>query len=237
MLDLERQNAWREVYRASHPGWRPATELYFDTVVQQVGPATRILDLGCGRGGLIEQLPSPKPWVVGADPDWHSLIEHRVTTLPRAAALSDALPFTDRSFDLVVASWLLEHLEQPQTTLLQIARVLRNGGRFVFITPNGRHPLTVVNRVFGRAGRLQKRLVDRAYGRDEGDTFPTHYRVNTPGAVERLALAAGLRVVTLSTVADPSYVAFSPALFRAMIAFDDRVPVDRRIHLVGVLGK
>lgn len=237
MLDLNRQNQWREAYRAAHPGWLPATEQYAAAVTQALRPGARVLDLGCGRGGLVEQLPSPRPWVAGIDPDLQSLREHRIADLPRAAAGSDALPFVAERFDLVVAAWLLEHLDRPSRTLSEVARVLVSGGRFVFITPNARHPLTLANRVFGRAGQWQKRLVDRAYGRAESDTFPTRYLANTPRQIEALAATAGLRVVSLTCIADPSYVAFTPALFRLMSAVDDRLPRDRGIHLVGVLEK
>ena len=42
------------------------------------------------------------------------------------------------------------------------------------------------------------------------------------------------RLTTLEFVADPTYLAFSRPMFRAMAAFEDRLPADRRIHLVGV---
>jgi SAM-dependent methyltransferase len=237
VLDLDRQNHYREQYRAAHPGWAPATEQYFAAVTARLTPETRVLDLGCGRGGLVEQLPPPRPRLIGVDPDWHSLVEHRIPPLPRAAAVSHALPLADNTVDLVVASWVLEHLDRPGAALTEIARVLRPCGRFVFITPNGRHPLTAANRLLGRAGRWQKRLVDRVYGRAEDDTFPTHYRANTPQAIAALAGAAGLRVVMLTCVPDPSYLAFTPALYRIAAAVDDRLPADRGIHLVGVLAK
>lgn len=237
MLDLDRQNRWREEYRAAHPGWRPATEVYFAAVTELLQSASRVLDLGCGRGGLIEQLPPPLPAIIGLDPDFQSLREHRIASLPRITSYSDTLPFAANSFDLVVASWLLEHLEHPEMTLSEIARVLDRGGRFVFITPNGRHPLTAANRLFGRAGRLQSSLVDRLYGREAADTFPTHYRANTPTALEALASGNGLRVISLKSVVDPTYLAFTPSLYRLMVAFDKRLPEDRHIHLVGVVEK
>jgi lauroyl/myristoyl acyltransferase len=97
--------------------------------------------------------------------------------------------------------------------------------------------LTAANRLLGRAGRWQKRLVDRVYGRAEDDTFPTHYRANTPQTIAALAHAVGLRVVMLTCVPDPSYLAFTPSLYRIAAAVDDRLPADRGIHLVGVLAK
>ena len=237
MLSLDRQNAWRAVYRASHPDWQPATELFAARVRANLTPQARLLDVGCGRGGLVEQLEHPARLVVGVDPDFSSLREHRLPALRRAAAVSDILPFMAGSFDVIAASWLLEHLPDPAAAFAEASRVLRPGGAFVFITPNARHPLAWANRSLGRLGRLQGRLVSRLYGRAEADTFPTAYRANTPDALASLAGGAALRLETLDCVADPTYLAFSQPLFRALSAFEDRLPVDRRIHLVGVARK
>ena len=54
MLTLDKQNALRERYREANPGWRPATEVYSELVQRAINPASRLLDLGCGRGGLLE---------------------------------------------------------------------------------------------------------------------------------------------------------------------------------------
>lgn len=53
---------------------------------------------------------------------------------------SDLSQFADGSFDDVVASNLLEHLERPVTDklLAEAARILRPGGRLVLIQPNFR---------------------------------------------------------------------------------------------------
>lgn len=236
MLTLGSQNAWRERYAATHPGWRPATELYAERVRACLRPDGRLLDLGCGRGGLVEQLDLPLR-VIGIDPDFASLREHRLPELPRAAGLSGQLPFAPESFHVVAASWLLEHLDDPVTTLGQIGRVLRPGGAFVFITPNGRHPLAWVNRAAGRLGQAQGRLVDRLYGRAGADTFPTYYRANSVATLEHLSFAAGLRLETLDFVADPTYLAFTRTMYWAMSAIEDRLPTERRIHLVGVMRR
>jgi 2-polyprenyl-3-methyl-5-hydroxy-6-metoxy-1,4-benzoquinol methylase len=237
MLSLEKQNQWRDVYRAKHPEWRPATEVFAGRVRDHSKPESRLLDVGCGRGGLFEQLNHPLARATGIDPDFSSLREHRVKHLPRAAALSDHLPFAGNTFDVVMASWLLEHLANPERTFKAIAQVLRHNGVFVFITPNARHPLTIANRVAGRLGHLQGRLVNRIYGRATDDTFATFYQANTPQKLTFLALGAGLLVESIDLIADPTYVAFHSSLFRGMSLIDDYLPDDRRIHLVGVLRK
>lgn len=228
----------RQRYRQRRPGWRPATEQYADLVRRQLAEfkRPRLLDLGCGRGGLVEQLDLPLTQVVGVDPDMASLREHRLA-LPRAAGFSHALPFAADSFDLLFSSWLLEHLARPSQTLAEVRRALRPGGKFVFITPNGRHPLALLNRGLGRFARLQGKMVARFYGRAADDAFPTHYRANTAADLQRLCAQTGLRLTTLLTIPDPTYLAFTPALFRLSCALEERLPDGRHIHLVGVIQR
>ena len=219
-----------------NPGWRPATEVYAALVRATIRPSDRLLDLGCGRGGLVEQLDHPLAQVVGVDPDWQSLVEHRLP-LPRVAAFSDGLPLANGRFDLVFSSWLLEHLERPSRTFAEIARVLHLGGRFIFITPNAAHPLSNLNRAFGRFARLQGTLVRRFYGRADADAFPTFYRANTTAALRHLATGQGMTLTSLEAIADPTYLAFNDALFRLMVRFEARLAGERGIHLVGCLQR
>ncbi|MCP4425226.1 MAG: methyltransferase domain-containing protein [Chloroflexi bacterium] len=236
MLSLDRQNSLREQYRAARPDWRPATEVYADLVRAQLRPSSRVLDVGCGRGGLVEQLTHPLAQMAGIDPDWRSLREHRLE-LPRAAAFSDAIPFRDRSFDVAFSSWLLEHLERPSHTFSEISRVLRPSGAFVFITPNKRHPLSALNRGLGRFARLQGRIVQRFYGRASTDAFPTFYRANETAALHQLCQSHNLRLAELHAIPDPTYLAFTPALFRLMSWFEGKLPEKRRLHLVGLVKR
>jgi SAM-dependent methyltransferase len=238
MLSLENQNVWRERYRQEHPGWQPGTEVYAELVRAHLRPGSRVLDLGCGRGGLVEQLAGEgfdPGRFVGVDPDWLSLAAHRLENMPRVQAFSAALPFAGSRFDLIFASWLLEHLPEPEIDLRQIGRLLRPGGVFVFITPNRRHPLSAANRFFGRWGRRQGQLVERFYGRVAADTFPTYYRANSAADLSRLAAAAGLQVKQVQAIADPTYLAFNGFFYRLACGVDSILPADRQIHLVGCL--
>lgn len=218
------------------PGWRPATEEYAGLVRAHLQPESRLLDLGCGRGGLVEQLGHPLRQIVGLDPDLASLREHRLK-LPRALALSRRLPLAAQSLDLVFASWLLEHLARPEEDLREIGRVLKPGGHFIFITPNRRHPLATMNRLVGRLGRLQGNIVAYLYGRAPDDTFPAYYRANSETDLRRLAQSSGLCVTHLQTIPDPTYLAFTPALFRLACRLENSLSPQRYIHLVGILTK
>jgi len=239
MLSLERQNELREIYRASHPGWRPATEVFAGWVRDAIQHESRVLDLGCGRGGLVEQLTHALQLIVGVDPDYLSLREHRLASfqppMVRVNGASSRLPLASDSFDVAFASWVLEHMEEPALDFHEIGRVLRPGGVFVFITPNRDHPLIGLNRLTSRIGGLQDRLVERLYGRQAADTYPAHYLANSPEQIAGLAQQAGMIVERIKAVADPTYLAFRPSLFRLFNGIEERLPDERAIHLVGTI--
>lgn len=235
MLPLSRQNAYRERYRAAHPGWQPATERFSARARRHAGPPARVLDAGCGRGGLIETLAGSVALAAGVDPDHAALAEHRAPAVRRARALLERLPYAGASFDLVICSWVLEHLAAPQAAVAEIARVLAPGGRWICLTPNARHPVVLANRLL--MGRWQRGLVRRLYGRGGADTYPAVYRANTPRALAELARACGLEPVALECVHDPSYTAFNEPLYRLSAALERLLPDAAAVHLVGEFRK
>ncbi len=50
--------------------------------------------------------------------------------------LTRGLPYPDASFDLVLLTEVIEHLENHRAAICELARVLRPGGRLVLTTPN-----------------------------------------------------------------------------------------------------
>jgi SAM-dependent methyltransferase len=207
----------------------------FDFVVQRwLTKDSLVLDLGCGRTGGIERFWKDARLAVGIDPDLDSLRD-RNNALPVLRSVGDHLPFGDGSFDLVVSVWVLEHLDAPARVFAEAARVLRTGGHFVFLTPNAMNPLILANRVGQVAPWLQHRLVSNIYGRGEGDTFAVRYRANTTGRLRKLARASGFNVMELRVIADPTYVAFNPALFRAAMLAERVLPAGLGVHILGDL--
>lgn len=241
-LTLERQNAYRARYAALKPGWEPATAVYEALIRAEIAhqsaahePAglvpVRLLDLGCGRGGALEQLIDVPHWAAGIDPDWASLVEHRLPDLARAVAPADAIPLAAGSVDMVISAWVLEHLPDPARTFREVARLLRPGGAFIFLTPNRNSPIALLNRALHP---LQATLVPRLYGRAEADTFPVVYRANTRRQLEALCRASGLTLETLRLIDDPTYLAFNDPLFWLMRRLTALLPPSAAVHLVGV---
>jgi len=227
-LSLDRQNGYRERYRRARPDWRPATEVYESLIRERVRSGVRVLDLGCGRGGVLEQLGAAIDQPIGIDPDARSLVEHRLRDLPRAAATADAIPLQAASVDCIVCSWVLEHVADPQRVFSEVARCLRPNGAFIFLTPNARSLISLINRALRP---VQHTLVPRLYGRTEADTFPVLYRANSKARLDQLAERAGLMPDRFYQIPDPSYLAFTPALYTLSVLLSRRTPP---VHLTGV---
>src|SRR5439155_1732793 len=77
LLPLTLQNAYRERYRAIRPGWRSSGDQLEAIVRSHVTPSSRVLDLGCGRGGVVELFWREVELAAGLDPDSPSLTDHR----------------------------------------------------------------------------------------------------------------------------------------------------------------
>jgi SAM-dependent methyltransferase len=244
MLPLDRQNEYRRRYRLGRPGWRAGGDVFEQAVREAIRPSTRLLDLGGGRGGLIEILRGQVSAAATLDPDLPSLREHRAPAVGRVGGRAEALPFPAQAFDLVIATWLLEHLADPGAVFAEVHRVLRRadrepgtpGARFIFLTPNARHPLLMMNKLARALPALQRFLVPRLYARAEADTFPVRYRANTGPALHALCRRAGF-ALTLQHVADPTYTAFNEGLFRLSAFAEALLPTAFKIHLVGVAVK
>jgi SAM-dependent methyltransferase len=232
MLPLDRQNQYRERYRRRWPGWQPSGTEFEALTRQHLGPDSRLLDLGCGRGGVVELFWSQARLAVGLDPDLPSLREHRAG-LPLACGLGESLPFAARSFDLVIGLWVLEHLRQPERVLVEIRRVLTAGGHFIFLTPNANHPLLLANRFSWAFPAVQRLLVPRLYGRAEADTFRVLYHANAPARLRALAAETGFTVASLRTISDPTYLAFSDLTFFFSSALERLLPSNLYVHILG----
>jgi SAM-dependent methyltransferase len=232
MLPLDRQNAYRERYKRQRPGWQPSGEVFEALVRRTLTPHGRVLDLGCGRGGVLELFWQNVDLSVGLDPDLTSLREHR-TTMPRVCGLGQALPFAAGRFDVVLGLWVLEHVAQPGNLLREVRRVLAPGGHFLFLTPNARHPLLLANRFSWAFPAVQRVLVPRLYGRAEADTFRVRYQANTLPRLRQLAAQAGLAIAELRALSDPTYTAFNAPLYTLSRLFERVLPPSLYVHLLG----
>ena len=111
-------------------------------------PGRRTLDLGCGEGRVSRALAAAGHTMVATDSS--PVLAAAAATLPPApaAVVGDAarLPFTDGSFDLVVAYMCLHDVDGMADAIREAARVLQPGGRLAVAIP---HPVNTAGDLTG----------------------------------------------------------------------------------------
>jgi SAM-dependent methyltransferase len=99
----------------------------------------RVLDAGCGTGGLLRKLARERPdlHLYGCEMSGRAATRARVKSAAAVAVGSvDALSFSDFVFDAVVSADVLCHRNvRPRVALKEMLRVLRPGGILIINMP------------------------------------------------------------------------------------------------------
>ena len=157
-------------------------------------PDAEVLDFGAGRGkfGLIDpptirQYTDIKPLTsrfAAFDVD-EAVLENIETEDRHFSPIGRPLPFEDNSFDLIYCTWVAEHIADPEFYVSELERILKPGGWFCAMTPNKWGIIGIGGRLVPNSMHV-KFLKTLAPQRDEIDTFPTCYKMNTRSDVSRL---------------------------------------------------
>jgi len=145
----------------------------------------RILDVGCGNGGLLHALSEAEYDVHGLEPYQDALagvpegLRSRIRCEPFEAA-----SYPEGSFDIITLWHVLEHLARPVETLQSIRKFLKSDGTLILEVPNF-------------ASREARWLGPYWYNLDA----PYHFWHFTPQTLQAAAQQAGFQVTTCVTSA------------------------------------
>jgi ubiquinone/menaquinone biosynthesis C-methylase UbiE len=129
------------------------------------GASGEVLEIGFGSGLNLPCYPSHVRRLTAVEPNagMNRLAERRVKQTGIAVELQplsgERLPFADRSFDCVVSTFTLCSIANVEQALREAFRVLRQGGRFLFLE-HGLSPNPAVQKWQRRLNWLQMRLGD-----------------------------------------------------------------------------
>jgi ubiquinone/menaquinone biosynthesis C-methylase UbiE len=153
----------RDALRSRLLDWtmRQMNELRPDTLAAAQG---ELLDVGFGTGLNLDFYPAGVTGVVGLDPHAAELpaLAERIARarfpVERCTLRADGeLPFDAGRFDCVVTTWTLCSIPDAPLALAEMRRVLKPGGRYVFIE-HGRAPTPGAARWQDRLNPLWRRV-------------------------------------------------------------------------------
>ncbi len=152
--------SYTESYFTARESWRDwRIEARQLMGLARVSQGTRVLEIGCGGGGLLRLLCERGARAVGVDTLEVALelartrqaeeqgsigAEEKSPLLPRSLAPlllvqtggDSALPFREAAFDAVIGQHVIEHLPDADAALREWKRLLKPNGRLALATPN-----------------------------------------------------------------------------------------------------
>lgn len=185
---MHEKEFYEKAYGKSSNAARPDSEDFFhritkryelhreDAVWQILDPGNRLLELGCGDGGLLLRSLDKFKQVIGLDitPQRLKRVQARVPGSDKGRVrllevnLNDGIPNDIAKVDAVICVAVLEHVFDPIFLVAEMSRILEPGGQVVIQVPNIAY---LYHRVFLGLGQLP-----RTSGAEEGwDGGHLHY--------------------------------------------------------------
>jgi len=168
------------------------------TIFEWLGPTEgqTILDCGCGRGFYLKMLRHlGNASLAGIDLEVPYLRKARRNTAHLPAVLvSNAsiyeLPFSDETFDAVILSEILEHVDRDVDGLREVRRVLKPGGLALLTVPHANYPFW-----WDPINKILESLFGTHIGRGPlAGIWAFHVRLYTPERLRAAAQEAGFQV-------------------------------------------
>ncbi len=164
--------------------WIPICKSIEAEVIGALELAPPVLDIGCGNG-LFASFCFKEKIDCGLDYDRNAIEEAKERDVYERLEVADArsLPFKDETFQTIVSICAVEHIPQLEKVLLNIRRVLKNGGQFIFTVPSEGFGDFLFGSTLLRTFGL-KRLADK-YG-DKKNKKSGHLHIHSPSIWRKL---------------------------------------------------
>ena len=122
--------------------WRAGQERRLEMIKDGGGQrlSGRILDCGCGIGAYLIRLAKEAEQAHGLEFDRERARQAKQQLPHIIRAASEALPYPNDTFDLILSHEVLEHVEDDGLAVSEMVRALKTNGRLILFAPNRSYP-------------------------------------------------------------------------------------------------
>ena len=99
----------------------------------------KLLEIGCGNGGMTEFFSTKVDCLVAMDVSKESLVQLDSKKLSNVKTVESLIEdyVSNEKFDWIIMSEVIEHLRNPENAILKLYHLLAPNGKFLITTPNG----------------------------------------------------------------------------------------------------
>ena len=199
-------------------------------ISNHMNAGSTILEIGCGREApTLMRLRGRAKTLIGVD-----LIDFDNTSSDLLLINADVCNMSavpSASIDLSYSRSVMEHIKDVRGAFSEISRVLRPGGKYIFLTPNAWDYASIIAQLVPI--RLHAKIVNMTEGRKKMDVFPTFYKSNTRRKIRKIARANNFQLDHFEYLGQyPSYLTFSKPLFYLGSRYEKFLERHRHLHFL-----
>lgn len=146
--------------------------------------SSKILDVGCASGWFISQVSQEFPTASCFGIDiYDKAVRYATKLYPHImfnVADAHSLPFKSNSFDVVICTEVLEHVDDPKRILIEIRRILRKSGTAIIELDSG-------STLFSIAWYLWRKWNGKVWNESHLHSF-------NPNKLEKIILSSELKI-------------------------------------------
>ena len=181
-----------------------------ELVSKYVPRGGKVLEVSCGKGEELERLKALGYQVKGTN--FTKYDEVSEVEIDHGVDLIEGLPYEDNSFDGVVLLDVMEHLNDHDRALCELARVCRSGGHLLVMTPNIMKITSRLNFLFTGFFKLKRAFIGFDVPHESAFAFH-NYPVHVPTFLYQMKSHHLHMVEFAASVYKPKSFAFLALLF------------------------
>jgi SAM-dependent methyltransferase len=206
---------------------------FYSRVNALLTPDMIVLDLGAGRGvwysddrvsyrRSLRNLRGKVTRVIGVDVD-PAVVDNPSVDDARVMSEGGPIPVDSATVDMIICDAVFEHVEDPDTFISEIDRILKPGGWLCARTPNRAGYPALMARLVpnSRHARVLRRMQPR---RKDADVFPTRFLLNDRKQLEERFSEPAWSGVVYTPNSEPSYAGRSVLAWRAFYLWHRVLP-------------